>query len=104
MNHPTMTLTTAAALCRSAAADAERAASYLDQADSAGDADRRAQLIVSALAALQRGSVGVEASRREMIDSLREQGYTWQRVGGLLGMTRQAAWKRFGKGSHRGRG
>src|SRR5664279_5419427 len=40
----------------------------------------------------------VEATRgvlQTLIDTLRQRGVSWQAIGGVLGMSRQAAWERF---------
>jgi hypothetical protein len=48
---------------------------------------------------------GVEPLRRDVaayqslnVDILRERGVSWAEIGGALGVSRQAAWKRFAKG------
>lgn len=35
---------------------------------------------------------------RQAVDTAREQGRTWEEIGGALGISRQAAWERFAPG------
>jgi ATP-dependent Clp protease ATP-binding subunit ClpX len=35
----------------------------------------------------------------EIVDLLRVKGYSWEQIGGALGVTRQSAWEKYG---HRG--
>jgi uncharacterized protein with PIN domain len=99
----TMTLPLAAGLCREAAADSTHAADLLDlSVDLHGEAAQTQ--LRDAFRALESVAGRREHAQQAIVDALREQGCTWQRVGHLLGITRQAAWERFGKGSHRGRG
>jgi hypothetical protein len=54
--------------------------------------DQHASKIVGAIA-------GVDAARRRMyeaIDTARDDGLTWDEIGTILGVTRQAAWTQYG--------
>ena len=58
------------------------------------DAMNDAQL----LDALPPAVASVEATRtvlQTQVDTLRKRGVSWQAIGGVLGMSRQAAWDRF---------
>jgi hypothetical protein len=52
----------------------------------------------TAITALLELTLNIESSQREQIASVsacRDAGYSWEAIGGALGMTRQAAWQRF---------
>lgn len=99
----TMTPPMAAAACRGACKQAERAAVLLEVSETLSDG-ARIETLLNALRALDDGRALGDGARRSIVDALREQGLTWQRIGELLGISRQSAWERYGKGSHRGRG
>jgi ClpX C4-type zinc finger protein len=40
----------------------------------------------------------VDETLRQHVDLLRQRGLTWERIGAALGISRQAAWERFGSG------
>lgn len=96
---PTMTLQLAATICEQAAALSRDAARVLEREKPPTD-----RQLVKAFRQLERARELRTDAQRAVIDALRERGLTWEQVGELLGMTRQGAWQRFGKGSHRGRG
>jgi ATP-dependent Clp protease ATP-binding subunit ClpX len=51
------------------------------------------------LAALQPVSTAVEQARallQEHVDTLRKRSVSWEKIGAALGVSRQAAWERFG--------
>jgi ATP-dependent Clp protease ATP-binding subunit ClpX len=67
--------------------------------------DYPAQLRGAASEKLLRLVAGVEPLRQDVaayqalnVDILRERGVSWAEIGGALGVSRQAAWKRFAKG------
>lgn len=41
----------------------------------------------------------LDTQEAEVVARIRDLGYSWERIGQELGMTRQAAWERYGKGS-----
>jgi biotin operon repressor len=48
---------------------------------------------------LERSQAAFEASRavlQQQIDALRSRDVSWQKIGDALGVSRQAAWERFG--------
>ena len=51
------------------------------------------------LSGLQRSQAALEASStvlQQQIDTLRKRDVSWQKIGEALGVSRQAAWERFG--------
>jgi hypothetical protein len=44
---------------------------------------------------LCRESFRIEKAMTELVLAAREQGHTWSEIGGALGTTKQAAWRRF---------
>jgi hypothetical protein len=51
------------------------------------------------LAALKPAAASVEGTRavlRSQVEHLRRRGVSWEAIGGALGISRQAAWERFG--------
>ena len=67
--------------------------------------DYPAQLRGAQSEKLLRLVAGVEPLRQDVaayqalnVDILRERGVSWAEIGGALGVSRQAAWKRFAKG------
>jgi hypothetical protein len=56
----------------------------------AGDLDQ-------ALHALDLAHWGAGGAMGYLVEMMRERGDTWQQIGDVLGITRQAAWGRFGK-------
>jgi ATP-dependent Clp protease ATP-binding subunit ClpX len=40
----------------------------------------------------------LDRDEAEIVDLLRAKGYTWEQIGGALGVTRQSAWEKYGKG------
>lgn len=47
---------------------------------------------------LCRESVRIEKALTETVLSARDHGHSWTEIGRALGMTRQAAWRRFARG------
>ena len=47
---------------------------------------------------LCRESFRIEKALTELVLAAREQGRTWSEIGGALGTTKQAAWRRFVRG------
>ena len=47
---------------------------------------------------LCRESVRIEKALTELVLDARGQGHTWTAIGGALGTTKQAAWRRFVRG------
>lgn len=60
-----------------------------------GGVDAAAPL--TALLAARTAADGVEQATRELVRQAREAGHTWQELGGLLAISRQAAQQRFGQ-------
>ena len=67
--------------------------------------DYPAQLRAAQSEKLLKLVAGVEPLRQDVaayqglnVEILRERGVTWAEIGGALGVSRQAAWKRFAKG------
>jgi len=68
------------------------------EATPAGPADWAARSEDELLAALRLSEQTVEATRavlQAQIDHLRGRGLSWEKIGGALGISRQAAWERF---------
>jgi ATP-dependent Clp protease ATP-binding subunit ClpX len=59
--------------------------------DDLGDDEVLAQLARAARSVAQ-----VQSAVQEQVDRLRRRGVTWARIGEALGVSRQAAWERFG--------
>ena len=38
----------------------------------------------------------IDDATRQAVDGLRDSGYSWAEIGSRLGITRQAAWQRWG--------
>ena len=43
-------------------------------------------------------AAAAEKALREQVRLARQAGHSWAEIGGTLGVTKQAAWERFGKG------
>jgi hypothetical protein len=43
-------------------------------------------------------AAAVDKALREEVRLARQAGHSWAEIGGILGVTKQAAWERFGKG------
>jgi hypothetical protein len=54
--------------------------------------------LLTAVAEVESVYQDVAASQALYVDILRERGVSWADIGGALGVSRQAAWKRFAKG------
>jgi ATP-dependent Clp protease ATP-binding subunit ClpX len=39
----------------------------------------------------------LDRDEAEIVDLLRAKGYTWEQIGGALGVTRQSAWEKYGR-------
>lgn len=63
---------------------------FIDHAHSMKD-----EQILGLLPALERNLDAVETQMKGFIDVLREREVSWQAIGDALGVSRQAAWKRF---------
>jgi hypothetical protein len=50
---------------------------------------------IQSITKLCRESLKVEKALTELVLAAREQGHTWTEIGGALGTTKQAAWRRF---------
>jgi hypothetical protein len=53
---------------------------------------------LASLTKLCRESFRIEKALTELVLAAREQGATWTEIGGALGTTKQAAWRRFVRG------
>jgi hypothetical protein len=53
---------------------------------------------IASIAKLCRESFRIEKALTELVLAAREQGHTWTEIGGALGTTKQAAWRRFVRG------
>ena len=51
--------------------------------------------LLSTLPRIATAGLQVERQLAEGVIELRARGYTWTKIGGALGMTRQSAWERF---------
>lgn len=47
---------------------------------------------------LCRESIKIEKGLRDLVKAARAQGHSWTEIGKAMGMTKQAAWRRFTKG------
>jgi hypothetical protein len=59
-------------------------------------ADEREPL--TGIQALGRESTKVEKGLRDLVRAARAQGHSWTTIGKAMGITKQAAWRRFTKG------
>ena len=48
--------------------------------------------------AMCRESIKIEKGMRDLVAAARDQGHSWTEIGLAMGMTKQAAWRRFTKG------
>jgi hypothetical protein len=53
---------------------------------------------IASITKLCRESVRIEKALTDLVLSAREQGHSWAEIGGALGTTKQAAWRRFVRG------
>ena len=53
---------------------------------------------LESLAKLCQESFRIEKALTEMVLAARERGHSWTEIGGALGTTKQAAWRRFVRG------
>lgn len=53
---------------------------------------------IESMTKLCRESLRIEKALTELVLEAREQGHTWTEIGGALGTTKQAAWRRFARG------
>jgi len=56
---------------------------------------------VTAIGEIREAASEVDAARarlQQAVDRARERGTTWAEIGEALGITKQTAWQRFGKG------
>ena len=53
---------------------------------------------IAGIRSLCRESVKVEKGLRDLVRAARAQGHSWTEIGMAMGMTKQAAWRRFTKG------
>ncbi|PYI65482.1 hypothetical protein CVV68_18095 [Arthrobacter livingstonensis] len=71
--------------------NAHAAAEVLHQSDGADDSS-----VMEAIAATRSLNLIVEDTLRALVAQARSEGHTWAEIGGLLRITRQAAFQRFG--------
>jgi hypothetical protein len=57
--------------------------------------DRRS---LKSITKLRRESFRIEKALTEQVLAAREQGHSWTEIGGALGTSKQAAWRRFVRG------
>ena len=53
---------------------------------------------IAGIQALCRESIKIEKGMRDLVRVARAQGHSWTEIGLAMGMTKQAAWRRFTKG------
>jgi len=53
---------------------------------------------IPGIRALCRESIKIEKGLRDLVKAVRAQGHSWTEIGTAMGMTKQAAWRRFTKG------
>ena len=53
---------------------------------------------LSGIQALCRESIKIEKGLRDLVRAARAQGHSWTEIGMAMGMTKQAAWRRFTRG------
>ena len=53
---------------------------------------------IAGIRALCRESIKIEKGIRDLVKAARAQGHSWTEIGLAMGMTKQAAWRRFTKG------
>ncbi len=51
--------------------------------------------LLATLPAAEAAVAGAEKSLRDHVEMIRRRGISWERIAGVLGVTRQAAWGRF---------
>jgi hypothetical protein len=57
--------------------------------------ERPDEELLTGLAKVQKTAVQAEAAVHDHVDALRRRGVSWTRIGGALGVSKQAAWERF---------
>jgi hypothetical protein len=83
-----------------ASAQLAEAIDALQEAQTALDGgDWSTGAVWSAMGALGAARAAEGRAERVLVDVLREAGKTWADIGDLLGVSRQAAWQRFGSGA-----
>lgn len=68
----------------------------LDPADIITPEKQPTDKLISILASHNRASERIDAGMQDIVDLLRERDVSWAAIGEALGVSRQAAWKRFG--------